>query len=145
MCRGWDCENGTGRACHIVRCLSPRRHQYSAELARGSVRTNSSICTLACRTYLSHSKRYMLMLMMDANFRLCNLRRSSAPDPGLHTGLAYLVADKPYEAHYSKYKKQTDVSLQVLISSSGTDFLGRLATVADSRRWSWRRRRTRPV
>ncbi|KIY60993.1 hypothetical protein CYLTODRAFT_495439, partial [Cylindrobasidium torrendii FP15055 ss-10] len=55
-------------------------------------------------------KRYMLMLMMDANFRLNNLRRASTPDVGLHTGLAYLVADEPYKMHYSKYKKQTDIS-----------------------------------
>ncbi|KIY61813.1 hypothetical protein CYLTODRAFT_384282 [Cylindrobasidium torrendii FP15055 ss-10] len=55
-------------------------------------------------------RRYMLILMMDANFRLCNIRRSSTLDPGLGTGLAYLVADKPYHDHYSKYKVQTDIS-----------------------------------
>ncbi|KIY68994.1 hypothetical protein CYLTODRAFT_350404, partial [Cylindrobasidium torrendii FP15055 ss-10] len=55
-------------------------------------------------------RRYMLILMMDANFRLSNIRRSSTLDPGLGTGLAYLVADGPYHAHYSKYKAQTDIS-----------------------------------
>ncbi|KIY60547.1 hypothetical protein CYLTODRAFT_460724, partial [Cylindrobasidium torrendii FP15055 ss-10] len=58
----------------------------------------------------SDRRRYMLILMMDANFRLSNIRRSSTLDPGLGTGLAYLVADDPYREHYQKYKAQTDIS-----------------------------------
>ncbi|KIY64699.1 hypothetical protein CYLTODRAFT_456982 [Cylindrobasidium torrendii FP15055 ss-10] len=55
-------------------------------------------------------QRYMLILMMDANFRLSNIRRSSTLDPGLGTGLAYLVESSAYQEHYSKYKAQTDIS-----------------------------------
>ncbi|KIY62549.1 hypothetical protein CYLTODRAFT_458896 [Cylindrobasidium torrendii FP15055 ss-10] len=54
--------------------------------------------------------RYRLMLMLDANFRLSNLRRNSTEDKGLHTGLAYFVEDGPYLNHIAKYPKQEDLS-----------------------------------
>ncbi|KIY62059.1 hypothetical protein CYLTODRAFT_362054, partial [Cylindrobasidium torrendii FP15055 ss-10] len=54
--------------------------------------------------------RYRLMLMLDANFRLSNLRRNSTEDKGLHTGLAYFVEDDAYLAHIAKYPKQEDLS-----------------------------------
>lgn len=54
---------------------------------------------------------YLLIIAMDANFRLKNLMRSSnAKDPGLHTGMAYFPADQPYREHVLKYASQKDVS-----------------------------------
>ena len=53
---------------------------------------------------------YVLFLALDANFRLKNrIRSSDDKDPGLHTGLAYFVENKPYREHVLKYASQTDV------------------------------------
>jgi hypothetical protein len=38
------------------------------------------------------------------------MRSSDAKDPGLHTGLAYFVENKPYKEHILKYASQEDVS-----------------------------------
>lgn len=51
----------------------------------------------------------MVVLALDANFRLKNLRRLSAKDPGLHTGLAYFVESKAYLEHIAHYPRQKDV------------------------------------
>ncbi|KAF9024498.1 hypothetical protein BDZ89DRAFT_954690, partial [Hymenopellis radicata] len=53
---------------------------------------------------------YRLIIALDANFRLCNLRRPSTLDPGLHTGWAYFVSNKAYLEHIAKYPKQKDIS-----------------------------------
>ncbi|PBK66203.1 hypothetical protein ARMSODRAFT_1021793 [Armillaria solidipes] len=54
---------------------------------------------------------YLVILAVDANFRLKNLFRSSQEkDPGLHTGLAYFVDTVPYLEHVRKYASQKDVS-----------------------------------
>lgn len=54
---------------------------------------------------------YVLIVAMDANFRLKNLMRSSLKrDPGLHTGFAYFPEDAPYQRHILKYATQKDVS-----------------------------------
>lgn len=53
----------------------------------------------------------MLVLALDANFRLKNLRRLSTKDPGLHTGLAYFVENDAYLKHIARYPRQTDVGL----------------------------------
>ncbi|PBK59706.1 hypothetical protein ARMSODRAFT_991083 [Armillaria solidipes] len=54
---------------------------------------------------------YLVVLAIDANFRLKNLFRSSQEkDPGLHTGLAYFVDPGPYLEHVRKYATQKDVS-----------------------------------
>ncbi|KAG2101391.1 uncharacterized protein F5147DRAFT_747022 [Suillus discolor] len=54
---------------------------------------------------------YYLIIAMDANFRLKDRARSSSTaDPGLHTGLAYFVPDKPYVEHILKNASQTDIS-----------------------------------
>ena len=54
---------------------------------------------------------YLLIIAMDANFRLKNLMRSSnAKDPGLHTGMAYFPTDQPYREHMLKYTSKKDVS-----------------------------------
>lgn len=53
----------------------------------------------------------MLIITVDANFRLKNLHCSNdKADPGLHTGLAYFVDDVPYKAHYRRFASQKDVS-----------------------------------
>ena len=52
----------------------------------------------------------MLIVAMDANFRLKNLMRSSiSKDPGLHTGFAFFPEDGPYRQHILKYASQKDV------------------------------------
>lgn len=50
---------------------------------------------------------------MDVNFRLKNRARSSTTaDPGLHTGLAYFVPEKPYAEHILRNASQTDVGFE---------------------------------
>ena len=52
----------------------------------------------------------MLIIAMDANFRLKNLMRSSiSKDPGLHTGFAFFPEDGLYRKHILKYASQKDV------------------------------------
>ncbi|KAF9006891.1 hypothetical protein BDZ89DRAFT_965772 [Hymenopellis radicata] len=53
---------------------------------------------------------YRLLLALDANFRLKNLRRPGTHDPGLHSGLAYFVETMDYLAHIAKYPRQKDIS-----------------------------------
>ena len=57
---------------------------------------------------------YRLLIALDANFRLKNLRRPSTVDPGLHTGWAYFVELQPYLDHIAKYPKQKDVSFIII-------------------------------
>lgn len=71
-----------------------------------------SVSPCLCKIYLSTNIRflYLLIVALDANFRLKNLMRSSvARDPGLHTGLAYFPDDEPYREHILKYASQKDV------------------------------------
>lgn len=64
----------------------------------------------------------MLLIAIDANFRLKNLYRSSdIADPGLHTGLAYFVEDGPYREHYQTFVSQKDVSMFELHDCSVSD------------------------
>ncbi|PBK59521.1 hypothetical protein ARMSODRAFT_991128 [Armillaria solidipes] len=58
-------------------------------------------------------KRYIYrgLFALDANFRLKNLHRSNSDvDPGLHTGLAYMVKYAPYLVHVKKFASQKDIS-----------------------------------
>ena len=65
---------------------------------------------MACNL-MTYRFLYLLIIAMDANFRLKNLMRSSnAKDPGLHTGMAYFPTDQPYREHVLKYASQKDVS-----------------------------------
>ena len=52
----------------------------------------------------------MLVVALDANFRLSNLRRLSSADPGLHTGLAYFCPLAEYFNWIAKHTTQLDVS-----------------------------------
>ena len=48
---------------------------------------------------------------MDANMHLaCKYVSSDAQDPGLGTGMAYVVAEGPYQEHLEKYSDQIEVS-----------------------------------
>ncbi|KAI5988849.1 hypothetical protein F5J12DRAFT_786786 [Pisolithus orientalis] len=47
----------------------------------------------------------------DANFQLKNCAHASDQDPGLHTGLAYFVANGPYNEHILWFAMQEDVHL----------------------------------
>ena len=58
--------------------------------------------------HCNQSFLYEQFLASDANFRLKN-RNRSADTPGLVTGLAYFVADGPYQAYLSTYPTQTEV------------------------------------
>ncbi|KAJ7197993.1 hypothetical protein GGX14DRAFT_374552 [Mycena pura] len=54
---------------------------------------------------------YMLLLAMDANFRLKNrIRANEHDDPPLGTGWGYLVDDGPYKEHLKGYVAEKDVS-----------------------------------
>jgi hypothetical protein len=61
------------------------------------------------------------------------MRSSEAADPGLHTGLAYLVKNEPYIEHILKYASQKDVSTPIPHSCS-TNLGRRSAHVVVSRR-----------
>ncbi len=53
---------------------------------------------------------YCGLFALDANFQLKNLHRLNLiVDPGLHTGLAYMVKYAPYLLHVSKFASQKDV------------------------------------
>ncbi|KAJ7038352.1 hypothetical protein C8F04DRAFT_1179974 [Mycena alexandri] len=54
---------------------------------------------------------YMLLLAMDANFRLKNrLRANERDDPPLADGWGYIVEDAPYKEHLRSYVAEKDVS-----------------------------------
>ncbi|KAF7293092.1 CxC2 domain-containing protein [Mycena indigotica] len=54
---------------------------------------------------------YMLILAMDANFRLKNrIRANEINDPPLGPGWAYWVEPSAYQAHVQKYVSETDMS-----------------------------------
>ncbi len=53
---------------------------------------------------------YCSLFALNANFQLKNLHCSNlVVDPGLHTGLAYMVKYVPYLLHVSKFASQKDV------------------------------------
>ncbi|KAJ7470067.1 hypothetical protein B0H11DRAFT_1730986 [Mycena galericulata] len=54
---------------------------------------------------------YMLLLALDANFRLKNrLRANERQDPSLGSGLGYFVESGPYKEHLRHYVAEKDVS-----------------------------------
>jgi hypothetical protein len=58
---------------------------------------------------------YMLMVAMDANFRLrSKLRAALAKDPTLGSGLSYCVDYLPYSDFIKNYVDQDEVILQVV-------------------------------
>ncbi|KAI6024028.1 hypothetical protein BKA83DRAFT_106314 [Pisolithus microcarpus] len=58
---------------------------------------------------------YSLIIAIDANFWLKNHACSSGDrDPGVHTGLAYLVANGPYNKHVLQFAMQEDVCLHTV-------------------------------
>ena len=62
------------------------------------------------------------------------MRSSESADPGLHTGLAYFVEDRPYKTHVLKHATQEDVSVtHNLIVDFLTPFSHRSAPVAASK------------
>lgn len=68
------------------------------------------------------------MLMLDANFRLSNMKRNATDDKGLHTGLAYFVEDAPYLEHIAKYPRQQDVSTNLWICYSESNLRSKLSS-----------------
>jgi hypothetical protein len=53
----------------------------------------------------------MLILAVDANFRLKNrLRKNEHDDPSFGSGWSYLVEDGPYRKHLAHYVAEKDVS-----------------------------------
>ncbi|KAJ7715461.1 hypothetical protein B0H16DRAFT_1667065 [Mycena metata] len=54
---------------------------------------------------------YMLILAMDANFRLKNrMRKNERDDPTFGPGWGYMVAERRYKKHLRKYVAEKDVS-----------------------------------
>lgn len=74
----------------------------------------------------------MLIVALDANFRLSNLRRLSSADPGLHTGMAYFCGLADYYNWLAKHTTQHDVSILLPFAFvSSTDYvLSRLVLAA---------------
>lgn len=55
----------------------------------------------------------MLLIAIDANFRLKNrLRANERDDPPLGTGWGYQVEEGPYREHLKNYVAEKDVSEQ---------------------------------
>jgi hypothetical protein len=53
----------------------------------------------------------MLLLALDANFRLKHrLRANAHDDPPLASGWGYLVEEEPYKEHLKSYVAEKDVS-----------------------------------
>ena len=58
---------------------------------------------------------YMLIVAMDANFRLKNrLRKTTRSEPMLGLGMSYFVDDKPYTDYIKNYIDQEEVRLHYL-------------------------------
>lgn len=100
-------------AVHCPACPHP-----GINLPRGWETVEPSLkCVFPSSEYIILMSRfdrflYYLIIAMDANFRLKNRTRSSdLADPGMHTGLAYFVATKPYSAHVLQFASQKDVHL----------------------------------
>ncbi|KAF7308292.1 CxC2 domain-containing protein [Mycena chlorophos] len=54
---------------------------------------------------------YMVILAMDANFRMKNkIRKNEIDDPALGTGLGYWVEPGPYQEHVKKRVSETDIT-----------------------------------
>ncbi|KAI5997833.1 hypothetical protein F5J12DRAFT_906920 [Pisolithus orientalis] len=53
---------------------------------------------------------YLLIIAIDANFQLKNCACASDQDPGLHTSLAYFVANGLYNEHVLQFPTQEDIS-----------------------------------
>ncbi|KAF4579925.1 hypothetical protein EYR36_001745 [Pleurotus pulmonarius] len=74
---------------------------------------------------------YTLFVSIDANFRLKNrLKSTTTPAPGLHTGLAYFVPQKPYNEHILQHVSQDDKTVNLGESLRRKYFLA----VVESRR-----------
>ncbi|KAH7917395.1 hypothetical protein BV22DRAFT_1026398 [Leucogyrophana mollusca] len=75
------------------------------------VPTHLSFLTIWANCWVTRRFLYVLILVMDANFRLKNgMRSTEAADPGLHTGLAYFLPRVLYNAHILKHASQKDIS-----------------------------------
>ncbi|KAF9488293.1 hypothetical protein BDN71DRAFT_1435481 [Pleurotus eryngii] len=54
---------------------------------------------------------YMLIVALNANFRLKNcLKSNEAVDPGLHTGCVYFIEQEPYMEHLRQFSTQVETS-----------------------------------
>ncbi len=74
----------------------------------------------------------MLIVAVDANFRLKNLHCSNdKADPGLHTGLAYFVEEAPYHNHYKRFALQKDVCQFLSPEFTGTNTVCRSVHAVD--------------
>ncbi|KAJ7841673.1 hypothetical protein B0H13DRAFT_2365584 [Mycena leptocephala] len=61
---------------------------------------------------------YMLILAVDANFRLKNrLRKNEHDDPSFGSGWSYLVEDGPYRKHLAHYVAEKDVSTCIVFAA----------------------------
>ncbi|KAJ7824872.1 hypothetical protein B0H14DRAFT_2369302 [Mycena olivaceomarginata] len=61
---------------------------------------------------------YMMLLAMDANFRLKNrLRANEHQDPSLASGLGYFVEEKGYKDHVKNYVAEKDVSSCIVFAA----------------------------
>lgn len=78
----------------------------------------SKLCLDFLNLHCFYRFLYMLILAMDANFRLKNRMSSTdAADPALGPGWAYFVRDEPYKEHLKNYVSEADVSEYHVLSS----------------------------
>jgi len=72
---------------------------------------------------------YMMIICMDANFRLKNnLVSNYSQDPGLGTGWSYMLERKPYENYVLSRTNDEDVSVLSLETPSQTDLCIQIST-----------------
>jgi hypothetical protein len=64
----------------------------------------------------------MLILALDANFRLKNrLRANEHQDPSLGPGLGYFVEAEPYKKHLRNYVAEKDVRVDLVFYTQAKD------------------------
>lgn len=104
---------------------------------------NAPICIEKVLTVISFL--YMLILVLDANFRLMNrLRLNAKLDPPLSSGSTYFVNDGPYQEHLKNYVSEVDVSSNLMYHLHLSTEISRRSALASRSRPSCRRTPSSP-
>jgi hypothetical protein len=90
--------------------MPPAKYQLAKRM--GGCATSASVCDIPLNlTVLTdHSWLYMLMVAMDANFRLkSRLRSATNKEPSLGLGWSYFVDNGPYTDFIKDYMDEDEV------------------------------------
>ncbi|KAJ7834491.1 hypothetical protein B0H13DRAFT_2426871 [Mycena leptocephala] len=90
-----------------------RGHDVNARSVAGRVHMTGGICLPTGVTWTQNISAflYMLLLAVDANFRLKNRKRKNEiDDPSLGPGWGYWVEPEQYQKHLKKYVNEKDTS-----------------------------------